>query len=112
AFRYASVLRTIEKLAEIGLVGVHIVSGGGHNRYLNQMTANASGIKVKAGLTEATVVGNALVQAISADRFASLAEARAYVRENFEFEEFDPGPSAMIDAAKLRYAAIEACFVS
>ena len=57
-----------------------ILGGGGRNVYLNQMTANASGLRVKAGLTEATVVGNVLVQAISNGRFASLAEARSMWR--------------------------------
>ena len=42
AFRYASVLRSIESLTGKKLTGLQILGGGGRNRYLNQMTANAS----------------------------------------------------------------------
>ncbi len=90
AMRYASVLRSIESLTNTKLEHIEILGGGGRNRYLNQMTANATGLPVRSGLTEATVVGNVLVQAISSGRFASLSEARAYVASKIEFEDFYP----------------------
>src|SRR5207253_3097728 len=76
ALRYASVLRAIETLTDRRTVGVHIVGGGSQNHYLNQATADATGLPVKAGPVEATVIGNVLVQAIAEGRFASLSEAR------------------------------------
>lgn len=108
AFRYASVLRTIESLNAVSLEGVQILGGGGKNRYLNQMTAVVSGLKVKAGLTEAAVVGNILVQSVSSGRFSSLDEARRYVAGNFVFEEFVPSPDRNLEDAAARYAEIEA----
>lgn len=111
AFRYASVLRTIENLTNEEIAGVQIVGGGGRNAYLNQTTANASGKKLKAGLTEATVTGNALVQAIAAGRFKDLPEARAYIAENVVLSEFTPQSSAEIEAAGRRYAEIESRFL-
>lgn len=112
ALRYASVLRSVELLTRRELAGIQILGGGGLNRYLNQMTATASGLTVKAGLTEATVVGNVLVQAISAGRFATLAEARQHVADNIDFEEFIPQRSTEIDEATCRYAEIEARFLN
>src|SRR5258708_33561941 len=112
AFRYSSVLRSIESLTGRKLDGIQILGGGGRNGYLNQMTANASGLRAYAGLTEATVVGNVLVQAISAGRFSSLAEARQHVADNFEFVEFIPQKSVELDKAVSRYAGIEARFVN
>lgn len=112
ALRYASVLRTIETLTGMRIEGIQIVGGGGKNRYLNQMTANASGLKVNAGPVEATVIGNVLVQAISSGRFATLGEARQHVRENFEFEEFGPVESSGIAVARKRYASIESRFLA
>ncbi len=88
AFRYASVLRSIETLTGKAISSLQILGGGGRNSYLNQMTANASGLPVHSGLTEATVVGNVLVQAISAGRFFSIAEAREHVRAKFDLENF------------------------
>lgn len=108
AFRYASVLRTIAKVTGRSITSIQILGGGGRNRYLNQMTANVTGLPVQAGMAEATVIGNVLVQAITAGRFGSLAAARKHVRENFVFEDYSPIPSKETERATSRYAAIEA----
>ena len=110
AFRYASVIWTIENLTNQKIEGVQIVGGGGRNEYLNQMTANACGLTAKAGLIEATVTGNVLVQAISAGRFADLSEARRYVGENVTLKNFTPQKSAKFTDAQKQYAEIENIF--
>ena len=107
AFRYASVLRSIEALTGKSISSIQILGGGGRNGYLNQMTATASGLTVQAGLTEATVVGNVLVQAITAGRFSDISTARDHVRHNIELNGFEPQPSVESDQAALRYAMIE-----
>jgi rhamnulokinase len=76
------------------------------------MTADASGITVEAGLIEATAMGNVLVQAIAAGRFASLAEGREYVRKNTELNNYYPASSSAISEAARRYSEIEARFVA
>ena len=110
AFRYASVLRSIESLTNSKLSGIEIVGGGGRNRYLNQSTANATGLPVRSGLTEATVIGNVLVQAISSGRFESLAEARSYIASKIEFESFAPQTVPDFAEAESPYLAIEEHF--
>lgn len=90
AMRYASVLKKTARLTGHCIERVEILGGGGRNSYLNQMTADACGVAVRAGLFEATVVGNALVQAIADGRFESLDEARRYVVEHTDFEVFEP----------------------
>ncbi|MEQ1644056.1 MAG: rhamnulokinase family protein [Pyrinomonadaceae bacterium] len=111
AFRYASVLRSIEALTGKSIESIQILGGGGRIAYLNQMTANASGLTAQSGLTEATVVGNVLVQAITAGRFDSLATARRHVANSFQLEEFMPLSSLQIDEATRRYEAIENRFL-
>ena len=111
AFRYASVLQTIEVLTGQKLLGVQIVGGGGRNEYLNQMTADASGIRVQAGLVEATAMGNVVVQAIASGRFASLSEAREYARRSTALTDYVPRTSPQVIEATSRYAEIEARFV-
>lgn len=108
ACRYASVLRTIEMLTGVEIRGVQIVGGGSQNEYLNQATANATGLQVLAGPVEATVTGNVLVQSIIAGRFPSLREARRHVVRNTRLKEFNPRPSPLWESAKERYAEIEA----
>jgi rhamnulokinase len=107
AFRYASVLRTIESLSGQTIRGVQIIGGGSRNTYLNQATANATGLPVCAGPVEATVLGNVLVQAIAHGRFSSLAEARQHVAQNTTLEVFTPQVTAVVEEARERYAAIE-----
>jgi rhamnulokinase len=112
ALRYASVLGTIESLTNRKISGVQIVGGGSQNDYLNQATANATGRPVLAGPVEATVIGNVLVQAVASGRFASLVGARRHVAQNVSLRKFSPQPTAEWREAALRYAEIEARYVS
>jgi len=112
AFRYASVLRKIEELTSREIIGVQIIGGGSQNCYLNQATANATGLPVFAGPVEATVIGNVIVQAIADGRFASLTEARQYVAQNVQAQTFTPRGSNASDEAKHRYETIEARYLS
>jgi rhamnulokinase len=112
AFRYASVLRTIEKLINQKIAGVQIVGGGGRNDYLNRMTASACGLPVQAGLFEATVTGNILIQAIVAKRFSSLQQARQHVAENINLKNFTAQKLSNLTEAMQQYAKIEARYLS
>jgi rhamnulokinase len=108
ALRYASVVRTIEVLTGQAVAGIQVVGGGSRNDYLSQATADASGRVVLAGPVEATVIGNVLVQAVTAGRFASLAEARHHVAERVEPRRFAPRPSSSWTDLARRYDDLEA----
>ncbi len=112
AFRYASVLRTIESLTNQRIQGGQVIGGGSQNNYLNQATANATGLPVSGGPGEATIIGNVLVHSIADGRFASLAEGRAYVASNLQLKSFTPQASAGYEEAKRHYAIIEARYVA
>jgi rhamnulokinase len=112
AFRYASVLGTAQSLTGQTIRGVQIIGGGSRNSYLNQATANATGLPVCAGPVEATVLGNILVQAIAQGRFNSLAEARGHVAQSTKLETFTPQISAAVEKAREHYAAIEERYVN
>ncbi len=111
ALRYASVLRAIERLTNRKIAGVQIVGGGSQNNYLNQATANATRRPVLAGPVEATVIGNVLVQTITAGRFESLAEARRHVAQNIRLRRFDPAPPLAFEQAERRFAKIEERYI-
>jgi rhamnulokinase len=107
AFRYASVVETIEELTGQAVPGIHIVGGGCRNDYLNQATADASGRPVLAGPAEATATGNLLLQAIASGGLSSLAEARQVVARAVRPRRFEPRErSAWREAAAL-YREIE-----
>jgi rhamnulokinase len=111
AFRYASVLWLSETLTTQKIKGVHIIGGGSQNAYLNQATANATGLRTSAGPSEATVIGNLLVQAISAGRFGSLSDARAYLAKHLRTQEFVSKVSVAGEEARRRYALVEARYL-
>jgi rhamnulokinase len=107
ALRYASVLRSIEALTGRKIEGVHIVGGGSRNDYLNSATATATGLPVRAGPIEATVIGNVLVQAIAAGRFASISDGRRYVSGHAKVTTYQPRQSPSWKEAAKRYQEIE-----
>ena len=55
----------IENLpADFPIERLHIIGGGSQNKYLNRLTALATGLEVEAGPVEATAIGNILVQTL------------------------------------------------
>ena len=90
ALRYREVLEILESMSPFAIDVLHIIGGGSKNRLLNQFTANAIGKRVVAGPSEATAIGNIMMQAIGAGVVGSLAEAREIIRASIETEEFLP----------------------
>jgi len=106
ALKYREILQGIEKLTGERIEVIHIVGGGCKNALLNQFTANACGRPVIAGPTEATALGNVLIQARAAGEIGSLAEIRDVVRASSELETFEPRETAKWDDAFKRYQAL------
>lgn len=73
----AAVIADIDHITGRSSSEIHILGGGNQNALLNERIAAASGLPVHLGPTEATSLGNALVQGIALGRFHDLAEARA-----------------------------------
>lgn len=83
ALLYRRTLRQLDALLGRRTAKVHIVGGGSRNALLNQFAANALQVPVETGPTEATAIGNIIVQAIAMGDLPSLAAARALVRASF-----------------------------
>jgi len=90
AFRYRQTLEELKQITDKKIRRIHIIGGGSQNTLLCQFTANATGLPVVAGPAEATSLGNIMVQAMACGKVESLAEARALLRNSFEFREFIP----------------------
>lgn len=90
ARRTAEVLALLAELTATRPRGLHIVGGGSQNDFLNQRTADATGLPVRAGPVEATALGNLAVQAITDGAFHDLAEARAAIARSVTPREFQP----------------------
>lgn len=87
---YAKSVKQLESLTGRSFTSMNIVGGGSQDGYLNQLTANATGLQVYAGPTEGTALGNLLVQFLAGGEFESLAQAREAVRTSFDIAEYIP----------------------
>lgn len=108
AFKYRLSIEQLEKHVRGGrrITALHIVGGGCKNVLLNQLTANALNRQVIAGPSEATVIGNLLVQAASAGAIA-WEDLRRVCEQSFPTQVFEPNDAAAWDEAYpsyLRYA--------
>ena len=90
ALKYRLVIRDLEELTGRRIERIRVIGGGSQNRLLNQLTADATGVPVVAGPTEATALGNIAVQMLATGAVSSLAEARAVIDRSFPAALFAP----------------------
>jgi rhamnulokinase len=81
---YQDTVREIEKITGRTYNRIHVIGGGSNAAYLNELTAKYTGKKVYAGPSEATAIGNVLVQMLYDSTFNSIGEARECVAKSFE----------------------------
>lgn len=85
---YAKTIRELEEITGQTYDCIHIVGGGANADYLNRLTAEATGVPVYAGPTEATAIGNLAAQMLSAGELTGLKAARACVFDSFEVKTY------------------------
>jgi len=73
---------------------------------LNQFTANAIRLPVQAGPSEATALGNILVQMVAMGELSSLADARSLVLQSFSTTIFIPEDVDRWDENYLRFLRV------
>lgn len=86
---YGDTIKGIETITGNTYDTVYVVGGGANAGYLNELTAKYTGKQVSAGPTEATAIGNIVVQMLHDSVFASLPEARACIGESFNIKKYD-----------------------
>ena len=106
AFRYKQVLQDLQKLANFPIEKLHIIGGGSRNNMLNTFTANAIGLPVVAGPSEATAMGNLLMQAKAAGLVTEKSEMRRLVRNSVELEIFNPSETTQWQDHYPRYLEV------
>jgi rhamnulokinase len=90
--KYKYTINQIESVTGLPIDKLHIIGGGANNAIMNQLTADATGIPVFAGPTEATAIGNIMLQAKALGKVKSLSEIREIVKNSFEVTEYNPSP--------------------
>ncbi len=90
AFKYRWIIERLNNVLNNPVEVIHIVGGGSQNAMINQFTANATGLTVKAGPVEATAIGNIMMQAIAGGVISSVEEGRKMVSGSFPVTTFEP----------------------
>ena len=90
ALKYRYTLDQILSVTGNPITKIHIIGGGSNNHLLCQLTADATGLPVIAGPTEATATGNIMMQAKALGHIHSLDEMRWIISHSFGVLQFEP----------------------
>ena len=88
--KYRSVLDEIRLISPRPIRKIHVIGGGSKNRLLCQFTANATGLPVFAGPSEATSAGNIMIQARACGSIPSLDRMREVICDSFDVDLYEP----------------------
>ena len=87
---YKLTIEEIEEMTGKKYDSISIVGGGANAEYLNELTARYTGRTVYAGPTEATAIGNLMVQMMTRGELKDLHSARDCVFESFAVKTYKP----------------------
>jgi rhamnulokinase len=107
AVKYSLMIQRLKNMIPDLPDTLQIVGGGCRNALLNQMTADATGLRVEAGPVEATASGNIIAQLIAAGEITSLAEGREILRNSCNPEIYEPAPGVTWGEKTARFLQIQ-----
>ena len=88
--QYKEVLDMLQEDAPFKIEKLYVIGDNSNNDSLNQRIADASGIPVVAGPTEATAIGNLMVQAKAAGLVKDRWAMRKMIAETFQVKRYYP----------------------
>jgi len=97
AARYKYILDILQSMAPFKISKLHIIGGGAQNPLMNQWAADELGIPVLAGPSEATAIGNIMIQAQAVGLVKDRWEYRKVIAEAFKPEVYMPGAVKYIE---------------
>jgi rhamnulokinase len=106
ACKYRLVLEQLELVARRRIDVVHVVGGGARNELLCRLTADLLERDVLAGPTEATAMGNVLVQAMALGELSSIAELRLLAARSCAPRRYQPGGSQPAEETYERFLTV------
>lgn len=78
---YKITINEIEKITDKKFDALYVVGGGSQAKYLNELINKKTGKNIFAGPTEASGIGNLVMQAIYSKEINSIKEARKRIKE-------------------------------
>ena len=107
ALRYRQVAGYLKEMASFPIDTLHIIGGGSLNEYLNQFTANATGLTVLAGPQECTALGNIMLQAKAAGAVGGIFDMRRIIAESVTMKRYEPQDKALWDEAYEKFKELK-----
>ena len=107
ALRYRQVAGYLKEMASFPIDTLHIIGGGSLNEYLNQFTANATGLAVLAGPQECTALGNIMLQAKAAGAVGGIFDMRRIIAESVTMKRYEPQDKALWDEAYEKFKELK-----
>lgn len=99
---YTKELNILSSIIGHQITSLNIVGGGCQDDYLNQITANLTGVDVYAGPVEGTSIGNLAVQLFCDKVISSKDELKELIKRSFVIKKYEP--SQYIDPNTLQIA--------
>ncbi len=90
AVKYRSTIALLQEFAPFKIEKLHVIGGGSANATVSQLTADTIGMPVIAGPTEATAIGNIMVQAQTAGLVKDRWDMRRYIADAFKVKTYYP----------------------
>lgn len=87
---YANELKKLGAILGHPIKRLNIVGGGSNVALMNQLTSTLGDVTVIAGPSEATAIGNILVQMITTGQLADIVAGRALVAKSFDLKTYEP----------------------
>jgi len=97
ALSYRNLMEKLMKLTGVHFSSLLVVGGGNQASVLNQYTADACGLEVITGSSEATVLGNSLAQFLALREVASVQKGRKDISASIESQRYLPSQKAFWD---------------
>lgn len=107
ALQYNVALQSVSELTGKPVENLYLVGGGIKNKLLCQLTADACGIPVHAGVDQCTALGNALAQALTLGILKTPDDMRRVVRASFEIVNHQPEDEKIWQKKRQLYRQIQ-----
>jgi rhamnulokinase len=106
ACKYRLLTLRLEQVSGHPIELIQVVGGGSRNRLLCQLTADVTRRPVAAGPSEATLLGNVLVQLLATGDLADVRQMREVSAASIELEHYEPAHDADGDAIFGRFLEV------
>lgn len=106
ALKYRVALEEIKDCTNKNYETIYIVGGGNQSQLLCQMTANACKCNVVAGSSEATVLGNMIIQFITRGIIKDIKTAREIISQSNEIKHYQNEDDKVWDEAYERFKEV------